>query len=99
MGIFSPFSQSIETRRRFGKLRMVFTRCALVQAQALCPSEGGGTREAKGAIAERLVGSSSTRKCFGAGIVGRVNTRFGEDGKQLDYCRRARGVMNPCMRE
>ena len=46
-------------------------------------------REAKGAIAESLVGSSSTRKCT---II------FGENGGKLDRGQ-GRELLNPCARE
>ena len=67
----SRFSQSVETRRRYGWWRMVFPTCAplpssnlvsfgrllllLLLLLLLCPSGGGGTREAGGTVAGSLV--------------------------------------------
>ena len=51
----SRFSWSVETRRRYGWLRMVFPRCAPLPSSNLMPSGGGGTREAGGPVAESLV--------------------------------------------
>ncbi|CAM9482873.1 unnamed protein product [Ascophyllum nodosum] len=49
------FSQSVETRRRYGWLKMALTRCAPLPASVWFPSGGGGTREAGGTVAESLV--------------------------------------------
>ena len=62
------------------------------------PSGGGGTQEAGGTVTESLVGSSSMRKRTVARAIGRVSTRFGEGGEQLDR-RRARAVLNSGARE
>ena len=57
------FGRSVETRRRFGWLRMVPTRCASSElAPIWCSSEGGSTREAGGTVAESLEGRRRTRK-------------------------------------
>ena len=48
------------------------------------PSGGGGTQEAENPVAESLIG--------------RVSTRFGEGGEQLDR-RRAREARIRCMRQ
>ena len=70
----------------------------LVRVPFWCPWGGGGTREAGGTVAESLVGRRSTRKRTVARSIGRVSTRFGEDGGQL-HRRQVRGVLNPCARE
>ena len=85
----SRFSRSVETRRRYGWLRMEFPGARHFRAPVWCRSGGGGTREAGSTIAESLVALCR---------VGTVRTRFGEGGGQLDH-RRARGVLNPCARE
>ena len=48
---------SVETRRRYGWLRMVFPGERLFRAPIWCPSGGvhGGTREAGSSVAETLV--------------------------------------------
>ena len=48
-------SRSVEMRRRYGRLRMVFPGAGLFRAPILCPSGGGGTREAMSTVAESLV--------------------------------------------
>ena len=70
----------------------------LCRAPIWCSSGGNGTREAGGTVGESLVGCRSTRKRTVAHSIGRVRTRFGEGGGQLDR-RRARGMRNPCARE
>ena len=47
--VFSRFSRSVETRPRYGWLRMVFTRCASPELQLGTLLEAGGT------VAESLV--------------------------------------------
>ena len=49
-------------------------------------------------VAESLVGRRSTRERTVSRSIGRVSTRFGKGGGQLDR-RRARGTLNPCQRE
>ena len=51
------FDLSVETRRRYGWLRMVFPGVRLFRAPIWCPSGGinGGTREAGSTVAESLV--------------------------------------------
>ena len=51
----SRLSRSVETRRRYGWLRMVFPGACLLRAPIWCPSGGGGTREAGSTLAESLV--------------------------------------------
>ena len=51
----SRFGLSVETRRQYGWLRMVFSGVCLFRAPIWCPSEGGGTREAGSTVAESLV--------------------------------------------
>ena len=52
----SRFSLSVETRRRYGWLRMmVFPGARLFPSPNLVPREGGGTREAGSTVAESLV--------------------------------------------
>ena len=51
----SRFSLWVETRRRYGWLRMVFPGARLFRAPIWCPSEGGGTREAESTVAESLL--------------------------------------------
>ena len=51
----SRFGLLVETRRRYGWLRMVFPGVRLFRAPFWCPSKGGGTREASSTVAERLV--------------------------------------------
>ena len=81
----SRLSRSVETRRRYGWLRMVFPGGArLFRAPIWCSSGSGGTREAGSTIAESLVA-----------LIGWVRTRFDECRGQLDR-RRARGVLSPC---
>ena len=58
----SRFSRSGETRRSYGWLRMVSTRCASSDFQLGAPRDVGGMREAAGTVAGSLVGSSNTRK-------------------------------------
>ena len=70
----------------------------LFRASIWCSSEGGGTREAGRTVAGSLVRRSSTCNRTAARFIGRVSTRFGEGGGELDR-RRARGVLNPCARE
>ena len=63
-----------------------------------CPSVGREAREAGGTAAESLIGRRSTRKRTMARSIGRVSTRFGEGGGQLDL-RRTRRVTGPGARE
>ena len=54
----------------------------------------------RGTVAESLAGRSTARaskRALGCSV-GRVSTRFGEGGGQLDR-RRAKGVLDPCARE
>ena len=51
----SRFSRSVETRRRFGWLRMVLPGARLFRAPIWCPSGGGSPREAGSTVAESLV--------------------------------------------
>ena len=52
----SRFGLSVETRRQYGWLRMVFSGVRLFRAPIWWPSrEGGGTREAGSTVAESLV--------------------------------------------
>ena len=51
----SRFSRSVETRRRYGWLRMVLPGARLFRASIWCPSGGGGTREVGSTVAESLV--------------------------------------------
>ena len=46
----SRVSQSVETRRRYGWLRMVFPGARLFRALIWCPSEGMAARERQGAL-------------------------------------------------
>ena len=71
----------------------------LCRAPIRCPSGGGGgTREARGTVADILVGRSSRSKLTMARSIGRVSTRFGEGGGKPGRLR-ARGELNPCERE
>ena len=45
----------VETRRRYGWLKMVFPSARLFRAPIWCPSGGGGTREVGRTVAESLV--------------------------------------------
>ena len=85
----SRFGLSVETRRRYGWLRMVFPGVRPFRAPIWWPSGGG--RHARGR--EHFRGEPGS-----ALSVRWVRIRFGEDGGQLDR-RRARGVLNPCARE
>ena len=49
------FGRSVETRRRYGWLRMVLPGARLFRAPIWCPSGGGGAREAGSTVAESLV--------------------------------------------
>ena len=51
----SRFSPSVDTRRRYGWLRMVFPGARLFRAPIWCSSGGGGTREAGSTVVESLV--------------------------------------------
>ena len=51
----SRLSRLVETRRRYGRLRMVFPGTRLSRVSIWCPSGGGGTREAGNTVAESLV--------------------------------------------
>ena len=51
----SRLSRSIEMRRRYGWLRMVFPGARLFRVPIWCPSRGGGTRETRITVAESLV--------------------------------------------
>ena len=51
----SRFSLSVETRRRYGWLRMVFQVRTTSELQLGALREGGGTREARSTVAESLV--------------------------------------------
>ena len=51
----SLFSGSVETRQRYGWLRMVFPGAGLFRAPIWCPTGGGGTREVGSIVAESLV--------------------------------------------
>ena len=52
----SRLGRTVETRRRYGWLRLVFTRCAsLPSSNLVCPLGGGGTREAGSTVGESLV--------------------------------------------
>ena len=68
------------------------------RAPVWCPSGGGGTREARGTVAESLVGRSSMRRRTVTCSNRRESSRFDEGGGKLDRSR-ARGVLNPCVRE
>ena len=57
-----------------------------------------GTREENETVTESLVGHRSTHELTVARSIGRVSTRVGEGGGQLDRGRARRG-MNPCARE
>ena len=48
-------SQSVETRRRYGWLRMVFPGAHPFRAPIWCSSGGGGTQEAGSTVADSLV--------------------------------------------
>ena len=85
----SRFSRSVETRRRYDWLRMMFPGARLFRAPIWCTSGGMAARERQGALSQRVWWCSST---------GWIRTRFVEGGGQLDR-RRARGVLNPCARE
>ena len=52
--LLSRFGLSVETRRQYGWLRMVFSGVRLFRAPIWWPS-GGGTREAGSTVAESLV--------------------------------------------
>ena len=54
-GLSSGLSQSTETRRRYGWLRMVFPGARLFRAPIWCTWGGGGTREAGSTVTESLV--------------------------------------------
>ena len=79
----SRFSRSVETRRRYGWLRIVLPGARLFRSPIWCSSRGGGAREAGNTILESLVARY------------RVSTH---QIRRLDR-RRARGVLNPCARE
>ena len=49
----SRFSQSVETRQRYGWLRMVFPGARLFRAPIWCPSRGMAARERQGALSRR----------------------------------------------
>ena len=49
----SRFSLSVETRQRYGWLRMVFPGARLSQAPIWCPSRGVAARERQGALSRR----------------------------------------------
>ena len=51
----SRFGLSVETRRQYGWLRMVFSGVRLLELQFGGLREGGGTREAGSTVAESLV--------------------------------------------
>ena len=51
----SRFSLSVETRRRYGWLRMVFPGARLVRALIWCPSRGVAARERQRALPSRRV--------------------------------------------
>ena len=70
----------------------------LFRAPIWSPSGGGGTREAGGTVAESLVETNSIRNRTMAHAIGRVSTRFSENGRPLDR-QRVRGVLNPRARE
>ena len=70
----------------------------LFRAPIWCPSEDNGTREAGGTVAVSLVKRRSTRKRITSSTDGRVSTRFGEGGGQLD-CPRMRGVVKHCVQK
>ena len=59
---------------------MVSTQCAFSELQS------GALREEVelSTVVESIVGCRNTRKRTVAGSIGRVNTRFGEGGGQLD---------------
>ena len=61
-------------------------------------SRGRGMQEAENTVAESLVRRCSMRKRTVARSIGRVSTRFGEGGEQLDR-RRAREAQIRCMRQ
>ena len=84
----SRCSLSVETRRRYGWLRMVCPGARLLRAPIWCPSGGVEARERQGALSRRAW----------LRPIGSVHTRFGDGGEQLDR-RRARGVLNTCARE
>ena len=84
----SRFGLSVETRRRYSWLRMVFSGVRPFRAPIWCPSRGW--RHARG--------REHRRREPGSALIGWVRTRFGEGGGQLNR-RRARGGLNPCARE
>ena len=81
----SRFSRSVETRRRCGWLRIVFTRCASSELQ-LGAIQEAMTRDRQGALLQKVWS------------IGCVRTRFGEGGGQLHH-RRAREMLSPCARD
>ena len=84
----SRFSLSVETRLRYGWLRMMFPAVRPFRAPTWYPSGKVTARERQGALSRRAWKRS----------IGWVHTRFGEGGGNLD-CRRARGALNSCGRE
>ena len=53
--LFSRLDQSAETRRQYGRSKMMFLGPRLIPAPIWCTSGGGGTREAGCTVAESLV--------------------------------------------
>ena len=84
----SRFGQSVEMRRRYGCLRMVFPGVRLFRALSLVPFGRVAARERQGALSQRAWKSS----------IGWGRTRFREGEGKLDR-RRARGGLNSCARE
>ena len=86
--LLSRFGLSVETRRRYGCLRMVFPGVRLFRAPIFGPFRRVAARERQRVLSRRAWLFS----------IGWVRTRFGEGRGQLDR-RRARGGLNPCARE
>ena len=87
----SRLSRSVETRRRYGWVRMAFSCARLLRAPIWCPSGGGGTREVGSTIAESLVAlyRVGTQKIRRGRRAARSSTR---QGRAEPLCARIKGA-------
>ena len=74
------------------------TRCSSSELQCGALREEVARERQGGTVAGSLAGRISTHKRTVVRSIGRVRTRFGDGGGQLDR-RRARGVLSPCARK
>ena len=92
------FITLVGTRRRFGSLRVMSTRCASSKLQSRALREEVARERHMAPVAKSLVERCSTGKRTMARSIAWGSTRFGDGGGQLDH-QQTRGVSNACARE